>query len=112
MSFDAPSSHVQFRTDAGKMDCAQLAQKRHNSLGSCVPKSDGVRAHQESQFTFSILSRLVTKILEEHPELLPDMSVNILTDCCPQEVILAWSCASPAEILGLSAATVMNLDNK
>jgi hypothetical protein len=76
--------------------------------GPVFRKSNGVRA-QQSQFSFSMLNRLV-RVSEEQPELFPDKNVNILLDYSTRRSFRRGA-TSRAEILGLSD-TVTNLNNR
>jgi hypothetical protein len=76
--------------------------------GPVFRKSNGMRARQ-SQFSFSILNRLV-RVSEEQAGLFPDKNVNILTDYSTRRSFRRGA-TSRAEIVGLSD-TVTNLNNR
>jgi hypothetical protein len=69
----------------------------------------GMRARQ-SQFEFSIWSRLVQVSLE-NPDLFPDKRVNILANYSTRRSFRRGAATSRAEILGLSD-TVINVNNR
>jgi hypothetical protein len=77
--------------------------------GPVFRQNDGTRTRQ-SQFGFSILTRLV-KLSEDRPELFPDSKqVNILTDYSTRRSFRRGA-TTRAEILGLSS-TITDLNNR